>query len=253
MTEANRLVPRLGSFSLAAVRPKRRRTEALTLDQVPASRTLPALYVLDSIVKNVPTPYALYFGPKLYSIFMGAYTKVDNATRRKMDEMLKTWKEPVPGSLSTKPVFPIEQVRPIENALIAARNAAFAAQQNSFQGQQQLLRGRGPVPSRDTPTPPNGRQYQPPPQGHAPYPVPNGQHHPDAAPPQQPYPGHPVNVSATAAPGSRLFVRVADDSVRAPRPSLIVQHRSLFRRLGRILRTTSRRRGGMSMALRHRA
>ncbi|KAG7294300.1 hypothetical protein NEMBOFW57_004371 [Staphylotrichum longicolle] len=109
------------------------------IKKAPPSRTLPALYVLDSVVKNVPTPYALYFGPKLYSIFMGAYTKVDNGTRRKMDEMLKTWKEPVPGSISTKPVFPLEQVRPIENALMGARNAAFAAHQSSYQGQQQLM------------------------------------------------------------------------------------------------------------------
>ncbi|KAK4240285.1 protein PCF11 [Achaetomium macrosporum] len=168
------------------------------IKKVPPSRTLPALYVLDSIVKNVPTPYALYFGPKLYSIFMGAYTKVDNATRRKMDEMLKTWKEPVPGSISTKPVFPIEQVRPIENALMAARSAAFAATQNSYQGQQQLLRGRQPVPSRETPTPPTGRPYQPPPQ-QPPYPGPNG-HQPGAAPVQPPYPAHPVNGTSHVIP-----------------------------------------------------
>ncbi|KAJ4307132.1 mRNA 3' end processing factor [Collariella sp. IMI 366227] len=164
------------------------------IKKVPPSKTLPALYVLDSIVKNVPTPYALYIGPKLYSIFMGAYTKVDNATRRKMDEMLKTWKEPVPGSISTKPVFPLEQVRPIENALVAARNAAFAA--NNYQGQQQLLRGRQTAPSRETPTPPTGREYQPPPQ-QPPYAGPNG-HRPDAAP-QQPYPMHHNNGS-TAIP-----------------------------------------------------
>jgi pre-mRNA cleavage complex 2 protein Pcf11 len=176
---------------------------ALTLDQVPPSRTLPALYVLDSIVKNVPTPYALYFGPKLYSIFMGAYTKVDNATRRKMDEMLKTWKEPVPGSISTKPVFPLEQVRPIENALMAARNAAFAAHQSSYQGQQQLMRGRQPAPpSRETPTPPTARSYQPPPQ-QPPYPGSNG-HRPDTAP-QQPYPMHPVIVSSLPTHLVRLF------------------------------------------------
>lgn len=130
---------------------------------------------------------------------MGAYTKVDNATRRKMDEMLKTWKEPVPGSISTRPVFPIEQVRPIENALMAARNAAFAAQQSSFQGQQQLLRGRGPVPSRDTPTPPTARPYQPPPHGQPPFPPSNGQH-PDAALAQQPYPMRPVNVGTSLSP-----------------------------------------------------
>ncbi|EGO56489.1 hypothetical protein NEUTE1DRAFT_147145 [Neurospora tetrasperma FGSC 2508] len=153
--------------------------EVLTnhIKKVPPPRTLPALYVLDSVVKNVPTPYALYFGPKLYSIFMGAYTKVDNPTRRKMDEMLKTWKEPVPGSISTKPVFPPEVVKPIENALIAAKNVALQVNQSSYQGQQYMLRGARPPapPHRDTPTPPNvrpatqqpGQQY-PPPNGHMP-------------------------------------------------------------------------------------
>ncbi|KAH7626967.1 hypothetical protein B0T09DRAFT_386356 [Sordaria sp. MPI-SDFR-AT-0083] len=147
------------------------------IKKVPPTRTLPALYVLDSIVKNAPTPYALYFGPKLYSIFMGAYTKVDTPTRRKMDEMLKTWKEPVAGALGNKPVFPPEVVKPIENALIAAKNVALQVNQSSFQGQQYMLRGARPPapPHRDTPTPPNvrpatqqpGQQY-PPPNGHMP-------------------------------------------------------------------------------------
>ncbi|KAK4644629.1 mRNA 3' end processing factor [Podospora bellae-mahoneyi] len=163
-------------------------SEVLTnhIKEAPASKTLPALYVLDSIVKNVPTPYALYFGPKLYQIFMGSYTKVDNATRRKMDEMLKTWKEPVAGSISKKPVFPLELVRPIENALLAARNAYM--EQAKFQ--THLMRGRpaGP-PARDTPTPPMGRAYQPPPpppHGQPPYQgPPNGQYPP---PGEQAYP-----------------------------------------------------------------
>jgi pre-mRNA cleavage complex 2 protein Pcf11 len=177
--------------------------EVLTnhIKKVPPARTLPALYVLDSVVKNVPTPYALYFGPKLYSIFMGAYTKVDNGTRRKMDEMLKTWKEPVPGSISTKPVFPPEHVRPIEHALVAARQAAFAANQNSFQGQQQLLRGgRPPVPpTRDTPTPPSGRPppHQAGPHGQQQFPAPNG-HVPQAIPQQQPYPIRPLHDTGLA-------------------------------------------------------
>ena len=175
-------------------------TEVLTnhIKKVPPARTLPALYVLDSVVKNVPTPYALYFGPKLYSIFMGAYTKVDNGTRRKMDEMLKTWKEPVPGSISTKSVFPPEHVRPIEHALVAFRQAAYAANQNSFQGQQQLLRGnRAPIPPRDTPTPPNVRPLSQPAGPHSqqqPFPGPNGhppQHMDPAMTQQQPYPMRP--------------------------------------------------------------
>jgi pre-mRNA cleavage complex 2 protein Pcf11 len=93
---------------------------------------------------------------------------VDTNTRRKMEEMLKTWKEPVPGSIDTRPVFPPEVTRPIENALIKARTSALQAHQEFQRSQQQLFsRGRPnttPVPYRDTPTPPNLRQapYAPP-------------------------------------------------------------------------------------------
>ncbi|KAL8366127.1 hypothetical protein RB595_004751 [Gaeumannomyces hyphopodioides] len=138
------------------------------IKQVVASRKLPALYLLDSIVKNVGTPYTLFFGRKLYQTFMEAYASVDNGTRRKMDEMLKTWKEPVPGTLDTRPVFPPDTVRPIENALIKARTSALQAQQEQMRSQQQLLaggRGRPPNgPYRETPTPPGGPRN---PYGHA--------------------------------------------------------------------------------------
>lgn len=89
-----------------------------------------------------------------------------------MDEMLKTWKEPVPGSIDTRPVFPVEVTRPIENALIKARTSAL--QQEQLRTQQQLMgRGRsavGQTPYRNTPTPPNS-SHQPmyPPPGHPGY------------------------------------------------------------------------------------
>lgn len=116
------------------------------------SRKLPALFVLDSIVKNVGTPYTVYLGRNLFSIFMDAYTLVDGTTRRNMDAMLKTWKEPVPGSIDPRPVFPADTVRPIENALIKAKTAA-------------INHGRQPQPGyRGTATPPqhNGQFATPP-------------------------------------------------------------------------------------------
>lgn len=139
------------------------------IKRIVPQKKLPALYVLDSIVKNVGTPYTLYFGRKLYETFMNAYASVDQATRRKMDEMLKTWKEPIVGSLDTRPVFPPDVTRPIENALIKARTTALQAQREHVRSQQQLL-GRGrPVnqgmpqgaPYRETPTPP-GVHHPPP-------------------------------------------------------------------------------------------
>ncbi|KAJ6171603.1 hypothetical protein N7470_000670 [Penicillium chermesinum] len=96
---------------------------------------LPALYVVDSIVKNIGTPYTLFLGRNMYQTFMDAYTLSDAQTRRKLDEMLKTWKEPVPGSLDTRPVFPPEITRNIENALIKARTAFLTNQQTHSRSQ----------------------------------------------------------------------------------------------------------------------
>jgi pre-mRNA cleavage complex 2 protein Pcf11 len=117
---------------------------------------------MDSIVKNVGTPYTLFFGKRLYETFMGAYASVDQQTRKKMDEMLKTWKEPIPGSLDTRPVFTPDVTRPIENALMKARTSAMQAQHQHMRAEQQLLGRSRPAsqmtaPYRHTPTPPNVR------------------------------------------------------------------------------------------------
>ncbi|KAA8647511.1 putative mRNA cleavage factor complex component Pcf11 [Aspergillus tanneri] len=127
----------------------------------PPAQKLPALYVVDSIVKNVGTPYTLFLGRNMYQTFMNAYTLVDSQTRRKLDEMLKTWKEPVPGSLDTRPVFPPEITRSIENALIKARTAAL--QQQQARGQQEILsRGRvGTPPGWTSSSTPQNMRYPP--------------------------------------------------------------------------------------------
>ncbi|KFY18901.1 hypothetical protein V493_08271 [Pseudogymnoascus sp. VKM F-4281 (FW-2241)] len=129
------------------------------------AKKLPALYLLDSIVKNVGTPYTLFFGRQLFSTFMEAYALVDNNVRRKMEEMLKTWKEPVPGSIDTRPVFLPEVTRPIENALIKARTSAIQAHQEYARSQQQpISKNRAvpsPVPFRNTATPPLQNPSQP--------------------------------------------------------------------------------------------
>lgn len=133
------------------------------------------------MVKNVGTPYTLFLGRNLYTIFLNAYSLVNNQVRRKLDEMLKTWKEPVPGSLDPRPVFPAETIRPIENALIKARTAAVQAQQQQQSRAQQEMMARGrptatPNPQwRSTPTPPQARgPYYPPQQTYGPQNVSNG-------------------------------------------------------------------------------
>ncbi|KAI0397155.1 hypothetical protein F5Y17DRAFT_416478 [Xylariaceae sp. FL0594] len=122
-------------------------------------KKLPPLYVLDSIAKNVGTPYTLFFSRKLYQTYMDAYAMVDMPTRRKLEEMLKTWKEPVPGSIDTRPVFPPDVVRPIENALIKVRTTTLQQDQERMRSQQMYGRGRPAqgAPYRETPTPPGVR------------------------------------------------------------------------------------------------
>ncbi|CAK7198933.1 mRNA 3' end processing factor [Sporothrix eucalyptigena] len=167
------------------------------IKKVAPQRKLPALYLLDSIVKNVGTPYTIYFGRGLYSTFMDAYASVDNGTRRKMDEMLKTWKEPVPGSVDPRPVFSPETTRPIENALIKARTSTLQAHHEHMRSEQQLL-GRGrptsATPYRETPTPP-GQASRP---GYSQQPPYGQQQPPQQTPQQQVYPFHTPSIHATA-------------------------------------------------------
>ncbi|CAG8975550.1 hypothetical protein HYALB_00005618 [Hymenoscyphus albidus] len=136
------------------------------IKQTSSQKKLPAFYVLDSIVKNVGTPYTIFLSRGLYATFMEAYASVDTVVRRKMDEMLKTWKEPVPGALDSRPVFPRDVTSPIENALIKAKTSAVQAHNEYLRSrQQQQDRGRpsaSALPHRETPTPPNYRQQPPP-------------------------------------------------------------------------------------------
>ncbi|KAL9949137.1 hypothetical protein D7B24_001720 [Verticillium nonalfalfae] len=123
--------------------------------KAPAHKKLPAIYVLDSIVKNVGTPYTLFFGAQLFQTFMEAYAAVDGHVRRKMEETLQTWKQPVPQSLDDRPVFPPEVTKPIEESLNKARNSALALQ---AQGRGHPVgRARGAGIHRATPTPPGMR------------------------------------------------------------------------------------------------
>ena len=125
------------------------------------------------MVKNVGTPYTLFLGRNLYKTFMEAYAAVGSTqVRRKLDEMLKTWKDPVPGSIDTRPVFPAEVTRKIENDLIRWRTSDLQRQQEQSRNQQHMVRPIHPsaaTPWRNTPTPPQhmNRQQQPLVQGYS--------------------------------------------------------------------------------------
>ena len=151
--------------------------------------------MLDSIVKNVGSPYTIYLGRNLFSTFFDAYTLVDGMTRKSMDGMLKTWKEPVPGSMDPTPVFPLETTRVIENALIKARTAALQRQPPAMPPRPASAK------YRNTPTPP--QQYSR-------YGLPAQQYHQNGygsqLPPQQgvQMPGQQSNADLARAIISRL-------------------------------------------------
>lgn len=86
---------------------------------------------------------------------------MDPANRRAMDGLLKTWKQPVPESMDTNPVFSPEVTRDIENALIKIRTVTVQQQAMA----QRTPHGLPPRPVsnpvagvswRNTPTPPQG-------------------------------------------------------------------------------------------------
>ncbi|KAK4550576.1 hypothetical protein LTR36_000155 [Oleoguttula mirabilis] len=193
------------------------------------TRKLPALYVLDSIVKNVGTPYTVYLGRGLYSTFMESYgSNNDPTTRRAMDNLLKTWKEPVPGSMDHRPVFPPDVVRPIESALIRWKTGMLQKQN------QPQLQPQGGYRSTATPPQYNGQYAVPPvpvqqnaynafgsqqtPQqlaGHAVYhtPTPMQQHY--AAPPTSVLHA-PIDVQVVKADISSLISRLQTQFAAAP-------------------------------------
>ncbi|KAH7149857.1 hypothetical protein B0J13DRAFT_522938 [Dactylonectria estremocensis] len=204
--------------------------------KAPPNKKLPALYVLDSIVKNVGTPYTLYFGRNLFKTFMESYAVVDQPVRRKMEEMLRTWKEPVPGSMDSRPVFSHELVRPIENALMKAR-AASMPQQGMMPG-----RPRPAMPHRDTPTPPgmrgNGQpsgypaQQYPPQNGNVSYPGQQAPFYPPHSTPQPagsaPAPFPPPYAGVHGAAGTVAPAGISIETLSNDIQNLIVATKAEF-------------------------
>lgn len=87
--------------------------------------------------------------------------------------MLKTWKQPVAGSMDTRPVFSPDLVRPIENALMRAKAAMMP--QGQVQGHLPGRPRAAVPPHRETPTPPGIRSASGTPANHQqPHQYPNG-------------------------------------------------------------------------------
>lgn len=97
---------------------------------------------------------------------MLAYSQVDPSLRRKLEELLKTWREPVPGSLQTAPVLPLQTTQSIVDALNRFRATTTPARPQQYPTQLQpqpqahapgIIHGGQPY--RATPTPPQQHSY----------------------------------------------------------------------------------------------
>jgi hypothetical protein len=82
--------------------------------QVAPWTKLPAFYLLDCISKNTFDPYARVFAAFISPLFLESYDQVDPATRRKMEEMLLTWRTGAPGG---KELFGVSSQVAIERAI----------------------------------------------------------------------------------------------------------------------------------------
>lgn len=107
------------------------------------------MYLLDSISKNVGSPYTTLFGLNLYKVFTQAYSLVPDGIRQKMYELFQTWKQTASGSM----LFASEPMKKIDNFLINARSkqAEIQAQdqkrkQTELQQHAQKFMANGPLP-----------------------------------------------------------------------------------------------------------
>jgi pre-mRNA cleavage complex 2 protein Pcf11 len=81
---------------------------------VPPWIKLPAFYLLDMISKNIYDPYARLFSGFITPLFLESYHQVDDATRKKMDELVITWRT---GAPSGKELFGLHAQRSIEHGI----------------------------------------------------------------------------------------------------------------------------------------
>ncbi|KAM0786746.1 hypothetical protein ACM66B_002183 [Microbotryomycetes sp. NB124-2] len=95
------------------------------LKSCPPEHKLPALYLLDSISKNIGPPYIALFARFIERVFLHAYRSVDAHTQVKLQELLGTWRT---GSADGGELFRLPEEgshgrvqRGIEEALFGAR------------------------------------------------------------------------------------------------------------------------------------
>lgn len=72
------------------------------------------MYLMDSISKNIGSPYTELWAPRVATLFLESYRLVDQPTKRRMEELLATWRATGPGG---RPLFGENAQYTIERSL----------------------------------------------------------------------------------------------------------------------------------------
>lgn len=150
---------------------------------------------------------------------MDAYLVVDQGTRKALEGLLRTWKQPVAESMDTRPVFPANVTGDIENAVNKIRTVAA---QTQVPRPMHALPARPPsnVAWRDTSTPPQNLPR---------YPAPNDPRRPAGLPPTPQF-GAPV--PAANSPFS------PQQQINSPQPMSSVDLAELKAEVAQLVTTT---------------
>lgn len=78
-----------------------------------------SLYLLDSICKNIGSPYNVLIGDDIFKVFSGAYVLVNEQVRGKLANLFETWKLTKTKGTNL-PLFPVDELKKIETFLAQA-------------------------------------------------------------------------------------------------------------------------------------
>ncbi|KAJ9090958.1 hypothetical protein QFC20_007769 [Naganishia adeliensis] len=132
------------------------------IEVAPPTQKLPLFYLVDSIAKNAGAPYTTHILPSfLAQTYLAAYHQVDPLTRKKMEDMLTTWRT-TPGTGTPEgELFPREVRSAIEMGIYGRQVPLMPQSMYSAPGPTYAPSVHLPPASPFVPTPPPQSYMQP--------------------------------------------------------------------------------------------